>query len=150
MASTYLDLRAITNLSGRKIRVMTDKSVIAYPSVWPLARGAILVRICFPPIPWPMTPPQMFPQIWESWLKSGLIYASKLCHHTMVEVVEPFKLYPTSNSYTWKVFDLFQLLWMDIWLHHHTVTTTDASPDLEELVEILGDESEQTMPPHYG
>jgi hypothetical protein len=68
----------------------------------------------------------------------------------MVEVVEPFKLYPTSNSYTWKVFDLFQLLWMDIWLHHHTVTTTDASPDLEELVEILGDESEQTMPPHYG
>jgi hypothetical protein len=55
MASTYLDLRAITNLSGRKIRVRTDKSVIAYPSVWPLARRTILVGICFPSIPWPMT-----------------------------------------------------------------------------------------------
>jgi hypothetical protein len=42
--STYLDLRAITNLSGRKIRVMTDKSVIAYPSVWPLARRANVSR----------------------------------------------------------------------------------------------------------
>jgi hypothetical protein len=33
---------------------MTDKSVIAYSSVWPLARRAI-IGICFPPIPWPMT-----------------------------------------------------------------------------------------------
>jgi len=34
---------------------MTDKSVIAYSSVWPLARRAI-IGISFPPIPWPMTP----------------------------------------------------------------------------------------------
>ena len=32
----------------------TDKLVIAYFSVWPLARRAI-VGISFPPIPWPMT-----------------------------------------------------------------------------------------------
>jgi len=29
----YLDLRAITSLSGRKIRVITDKSAIAYSSM---------------------------------------------------------------------------------------------------------------------
>ena len=34
--------------------VMTDKLVIAYSSVWPLARRAI-IGISFPPIPWPMT-----------------------------------------------------------------------------------------------
>ncbi len=33
---------------------MTDKSVIAYSSVLPLARCAI-IGISFPPIPWPMT-----------------------------------------------------------------------------------------------
>ena len=32
-----LDLRAITDLSGRTIRVMTGESVIAYPSVWPFS-----------------------------------------------------------------------------------------------------------------
>jgi len=33
---------------------MTDKLVIAYSSVWPLARCAI-IGISFPPIPWSMT-----------------------------------------------------------------------------------------------
>ncbi len=28
---------------------------------------------------------------------------------------------------------------MDIWLHTHTITTTDVSPDLGELAEIIGD-----------
>ena len=35
---------------------MTDKSVIAYSSVWPLARRAI-IGMYFPPISWPMTEP---------------------------------------------------------------------------------------------
>ena len=48
MASTYLDLRAITNLSGRKIRVMTDKSVIAYPSVWPFSETRHFSQDVFP------------------------------------------------------------------------------------------------------
>ena len=43
-----LDLRAITDLSGRKIRVMTDKSVIAYPSIWPFARCTIFNWDMFP------------------------------------------------------------------------------------------------------
>jgi hypothetical protein len=34
--------------------MMTDKLIIAYSSVWPLARRAI-IGISFPPIPWPMT-----------------------------------------------------------------------------------------------
>ena len=34
--------------------VMTDKLVIAYSSVWPLAR-CVITGISFPPIPWPMT-----------------------------------------------------------------------------------------------
>jgi len=42
-------------------------------------------------------------------------------------------------------------LWMGIWLHTHTVsTTTDVSPDLGELAEILGDASVQTIPLRYG
>ncbi len=37
-------------------------------------------------------------------------------------------------------------LWMGIWLHTHTVTTTGASPDFERLADILPDASVQTMP----
>ena len=39
---------------------------------------------------------------------------------------------------------------MGTWLYTHTVTTTDVSPDLRELAEVLGDVSVQTMPMHYG
>jgi hypothetical protein len=39
---------------------------------------------------------------------------------------------------------------MGIWLHTHTVTTTDTSPDLGKLGEILPDASVQTMPLHFG
>ena len=70
----------------------------------------------------------------------------------MVEAVEPFKLHPTSMSYKYDVFEHLQLLWMGIWLHTQTVTTTDVSPDLGELAEILvlGDASVQTIPLRYG
>jgi hypothetical protein len=38
-----------------------------------------------------------------------------------------------------------------IWLHTHTFTTTDVSPDLGELVESIGEDSSvQTMPLQYG
>ncbi len=67
----------------------------------------------------------------------------------MVEAVEPFKMHPISMTYLYKVFEHLQLLFMGIWLHTHTVTTTDVSPDLGELAESLGDASVQTIPLHY-
>jgi hypothetical protein len=74
----------------------------------------------------------------------------KPCHYTLVEAVEPFKLNPTSLSYIYEVFDHLLRLWMGTWLHAHTITTTDASPDLGKLAEILPDASVQTMPLHFG
>ena len=56
----------------------------------------------------------------------------------MVEAVEPFTLHPTFMSYIYTVFEHLRLLWTCMWLHPHTVTTTDVSPDLGELAEILG------------
>ena len=65
----------------------------------------------------------------------------------MVEAVEPFKLHITSMSYLYEVFEHLQLLCIDIWMHIHSVTTTDVSPDLGEfLAESLGDERVQTIP----
>ena len=46
----------------------------------------------------------------------------------MDEAVEPFKLHPKCLSYIYNVFETLHLLWMDIWLNTHTVTTTDISP----------------------
>ncbi len=80
-----------------------------------------------------LLPPQMLPQICESWLKSYLMQVCKSCHYTLVEVVEPFKLHPTSRSYIYKVYEYLLRLWMGIWLHTHTITTTEASPVLWEF-----------------
>ena len=63
----------------------------------------------------------------------------------MVEYVESFKLYITSMSYLYDVFEHLQLLGMGIWMHIHSGTTTDVSPDLGELAESLGDVSVQTI-----
>ncbi len=96
-------------------------------------------------------PPQTFPQICESWLKSYLMQVCKPCHYILVEAVEPFKLHPTSMSYIlYERFERLLRFWIGIWLHTHTVTTTDASPDLGKLAEILPDASVQTMPLHFG
>jgi hypothetical protein len=54
----------------------------------------------------------------------------KPCHYTLVEAVEPFKLLPMSISYVYEGLKHFLRLWMGIWLHTHTITTTDTSPDL--------------------
>ena len=70
-------------------------------------------------------------------------------HFTVFEAVEPFKLHITSMSYLYEVFEHLQLLCIDIWMHIHSVTTTDVSPDLGELAESLGDVSVQrTIPLH--
>ncbi len=55
-----------------------------------------------------------------------------------------------SMSYLYEVIGHLLRLWMGIWLHTHTVTTTDISPDLWELGEILPNASEQTMPLRFG
>jgi hypothetical protein len=68
----------------------------------------------------------------------------------MIEAVEPFKLHITSMSYLYEVFEHLQLLCIDIWMHIHSITTTDVSPDLREVAESLGDVGLQTIPLHNG
>ncbi len=91
--------------------------------------------------------PQMLPQICESWLKSYLMQVCKPCHYI---AVEPYKLHPMSMSYLYEVFEHLLRLWMGIWLQTHTNTTTDVSPDLWELGEIIPDACVQTMPICFG
>ena len=52
-------------------------------------------------------------------------------------------------SYIYKVFEHLEQLWMGIWQHIHTVTTTDVSPDLGELAEIIYDVSVEMIPLRY-
>jgi hypothetical protein len=68
----------------------------------------------------------------------------------MVEAVEPFKLYPTSMSYIYTVFEHLKQLWMGIWQLTDTITTTEVSPDLGEFTEILDDASVEMIPLRYG
>ncbi len=51
-------------------------------------------------------------------------------HYTLIEAVEPFKLHPMFIAYLYEVFECLVRSWMGIWLHTHTITITDASPDL--------------------
>ncbi len=97
-----------------------------------------------------LLPPQMLPQIWESWLKSYLMQVCKPGHYALNESVEPFKLHLMSMAYLYTVFEHFLRLWMGIWPHIHIVTTTDTSPDLWKLAEILPFASVQIMPLHFG
>ena len=56
-------------------------------------------------------------------------------------------------SYIYKViehlFEHLEQLWMGIWQHTHTVTTTEVSPDLGEFTEILDDVSVEMIPLSY-
>ena len=52
-------------------------------------------------------------------------------------------------SYMYKVFERLKQLWMGIWQHNHTITTTEASPDLGEFTEILDDVSVEMIPLRY-
>jgi len=47
------------------------------------------------------------------------------------------------------MFEHLQQLWMGIWQRTHTVTTTEVSPDLGELTEILDDVSVEMIPLLY-
>ena len=78
-----------------------------------------------------------------------IIRVWKWSHYTIVEAVEPFKLHPTSMSHIFKVFEHLKQLWMGIWQHIHTVTTTEVSPDLGEFTEILDDVNVKTIPLCY-
>jgi hypothetical protein len=53
-------------------------------------------------------------------------------------------------SYLYEVFEHLQLLCIDIWMHIHSATIADVSPDLGELAESLGDARVQTIPLHNG
>ncbi len=74
----------------------------------------------------------------------------KPCHYALVEAVEPFKLHPMSMSCIYEVFEHLLRLWMNIWLHTHTVSITDTSPDLWVLAQIPPDASLKTIPLQYG
>jgi len=52
-------------------------------------------------------------------------------------------------SYIYKVYEHLKQLWMGIWQHTHTVTTTEVSPDFEEFTEILDDVSVEMIPVRY-
>ena len=73
----------------------------------------------------------------------------KWSHYAIVEAVEHFKLHHTSMSYIYKVFEHLKQLWMGIWQHTHTFTTTEVSPDFGELAEILDDVSVEMIPVRY-
>jgi hypothetical protein len=73
----------------------------------------------------------------------------KWSQYTIIEAVEPFKLHPTSMSYIYKVFEHLEQLWMGIWQHTHTVTTTEVFPDFGEFTEILDDVSVEIIPLCY-
>ncbi len=97
-----------------------------------------------------LIPPLTLSQICESWLKTYLMQVCKPYHYALLRDVEPFKLHPMSIWYIYGLFEHLHRLWMGTWLHTHTITTTDASPDLERLVEILPIAYRQTMPLHFG
>jgi hypothetical protein len=52
-------------------------------------------------------------------------------------------------SYIYMGFEHLKQLWMGISQHIHTVTTTDESPDLGELAEIIDDVNMKTIPLSY-
>jgi hypothetical protein len=52
-------------------------------------------------------------------------------------------------SYIYLVFEHHKQLGMGIWQHTHTVTTTDVSPDLGELAEIIDDVNVEMIPLRY-
>jgi hypothetical protein len=57
-------------------------------------------------------------------------FAEILPDASVAEAVEPFKLHSMSMSYMYEMFENLLRLMMGIWLHTHTVTTTDTSQDL--------------------
>jgi hypothetical protein len=73
----------------------------------------------------------------KTFLGPDPLQVCKPCRYALVEAVEPFKLHPMSMSYIYKKVEQFLRLWMGVWLCIHILTTTDTSPELWELAEIL-------------
>ncbi len=88
----------------------------------------------------------------ENFYKNKFFHIRNKClylrYYAMVEAVYPIKLLP-HPCHTYEVFEHLQLLCIDIWMHTHTVTTTDVSPDLGELAESLVYARVQTIPLSY-
>jgi len=85
------------------------------------------------------------PDLWDrvETLSDGNDYSiARLFNHSN------YILLTSMPYYTYKVFEHLLLLWIGIWMHSHThtATITSLSPDLGELVEILGDGHVQKMP----
>ncbi len=91
-------------------------------------------------------PPQRFPQTCEmaEILPDESVQTMPLCF------CWAFKTFQTASHvhviHIWGVWAPSQVVDGHIWLHFHTTTTTDVSPDLWELAEIRTDASMQTMP----
>ena len=49
-------------------------------------------------------------------------------------------------SYIYKVFEHLEQLWMGIWQHTHTVTTTEVSLDLGKFAKIIDYVSVELIP----
>ena len=47
------------------------------------------------------------------------------------------------------MFEHLEQLWMGIWQHTHTIATTEVSPVLRELAEIIDDVSVKMIPLRY-
>jgi len=47
------------------------------------------------------------------------------------------------------MFEHLKQLWIGIWQHIHTITTTDVSPDLGKFSEIIYDVSVEMIPLNY-
>ncbi len=47
----------------------------------------------------------------------------------MVETIDPSGMVPTYTSRMYKVFDNVNVLWMDMWIHHHAVISKVVGPD---------------------
>ncbi len=84
-------------------------------------------------------------QIFGNWGKVNPIWNCG----DMVEAVSHHWLHPTSMSYIYKVFEHLKQLWMGIWQHTHTVATTEVSPVLGELAEIIDNVSVGMIPLRY-
>ena len=51
----------------------------------------------------------------------------------IVEALEPFKLHPASMRYICKMFEHLKQMWIGIWQHTYTITTTDVSVEMIPL-----------------
>ncbi len=75
-----------------------------------------------------------------SQLKSCITaWQHKWCQGAVVEALTQHRIVLTYAPKIWNVFDKLHKLWIGIWIHHHTITTTCAGLDLRfgKTAEIL-------------